>query len=94
MKITKEEYAEGCLEGKNVWDYYLSEEMRKEFIYTIAKEGKLIYNTSFKKPFFRIIYRGKYTLKGVEGKKSIRAILPEKAGDEVRQEIKERISSI
>lgn len=87
MKVIKEKYAEGCLEGKNVWDFALDEDITKSYIDSIGPAGKLIYNSAFNRPFFRLIVKGKYTLKGVEGKKSVRAILPEGAGSEIRAEI-------
>ena len=77
MKIVKVKKIEGCLEGTNVRDILFDLEITKDFIEFLGDHGKLVYNPEMEKPFFRVIVRGKYTLKGSQGNKSIRVILPE-----------------
>lgn len=69
--------AEGCLEGSNVYDLKLVQIISKEFVDYLGKLGKLIYKENYEKPFFRVIVRGKYTIKGVETDNEIRMILPD-----------------
>lgn len=68
---------EGCLEGSNVYDIKLVGEIDKKFIDHLGEMGKLTYKDNYEKPFFRVIVRGKYTLKGVESNSEIRVILPD-----------------
>ncbi len=78
----------GCLEGSNVWDYLLDSTITKRLIDHLGTQGKLIYHEQMDKPFFTVIVRGKYTIKGSEGNKSFRVILPENANMELLDEIK------
>ncbi len=89
MKIIDTKKVEGCLEGTNVRDIKFDRPIDKSFIERLGAFGKLIYADKIDKPFFKLIVRGKYTLKGTQGKTTIRAILPEDAGDETLEEIRE-----
>lgn len=92
MKVMYFEYEEGCLEGRNVHSAFLDSLINREFIEYLGKLGKLSYITDMNKPVFRVIVRGKYTLKGNEGDDRFMIILPE--GDDISplNEIKEFIS--
>ncbi|MCO5250904.1 MAG: hypothetical protein M9949_05725 [Candidatus Kapabacteria bacterium] len=81
MKVIYFEYEEGCLEGRNVHSAYLNDTINKNFIDYLAKLGKLVYITDMNKPVFKVIVRGKYTLKGNEGDDHFMIILPE--GDDI-----------
>lgn len=85
MKIVKIKKIEGCLEGTNVRDILFDSAITREFIDFLGKKGKLIYNQEMEKPFFRVIVRGGYTLKGSLGNKSIRVILPENSEGVIEQ---------
>ena len=61
----------------------------KDFIHYLGKLGKLIYNDKIDKPFYRIIVRGKFTLKGSQGNMTSRVLLPENADDSWLKEISE-----
>jgi len=78
---------DGCLEGRNVWDFLLDKEITKAFIDYLGTNGKLIYQEQMKKPFFTVIVRGRYTIKGSETNHSFRVILPEDADIERLDEI-------
>ena len=93
MKVLKVKKVEDCLEATNVRDIILSRQMDKRFIFYLGQLGKLVYNDNFDKPFFSIIVRGKYTLKGAETNKIIRVMLPEEAGDEMIPGIKNFIET-
>ena len=77
MKIIKIKKIGDCLEGSNVRDILLDNTVDKKFIEYIGELGKLIYNSSMDKPFYKVIVRGQYTLKGAETNKTIRVLLPE-----------------
>lgn len=70
---------EGCLEGSNVYDIKLLTEIDRSLVEHLGKIGKLIYRENYDKPFFRIIVRGKYSIKGVLESNEIRVILPDNA---------------
>lgn len=78
---------EGCLEGTNVYDIRLIGEIDKTLIEYLGKIGKLVYKENYEKPFFRVIVRGKYTLKGVLDDDEIRVILPDEASTKEINEI-------
>ena len=67
MKVKKIKKIEDCLEGTNVRDFLLDGFLNKKFIDYLGKLGKYIYNDEFAKPFFKVIVRGKYTIKGARG---------------------------
>ncbi len=91
MKAEKVKKIEGCLEGTNVKDILLSDEIDKEFIDYLAELGRLIYHQGSGKPFFKVIVRTKYSIKGVLSGKSFRVVLPSEAGDEYISELLEHI---
>lgn len=70
---------DGCLEGTNVYDVRLVGKIDKELIIYLGKIGKLVYKDNYERPFFRVIVRGKYTLKGVMEDDEIRVILPDES---------------
>jgi len=91
MKVVEIKKIDGCLEGRNVWDLLLDDKITKQFIESLGKYGKLIYQDQMQKPYFTIIVRGKFTIKGSENNQSFRAILPENAGMERLDELKEML---
>ncbi|MFC2130230.1 hypothetical protein ACFLSQ_02230 [Bacteroidota bacterium] len=91
MKVIKQKKIEGCLEGTNVKDFLFNNNITRDFIIHLGKLGKLIFTEDIEKPFFRIIVRGKYTLKGSLGNKTIRVLLPEKGDKELIDKLKEYV---
>lgn len=84
MKLIHIKIIEGCLEGTNVRDALFSEPVNASFIKFLGNLGKLIYKENMEKPFFKVIVRGKYTLKGSVGNKTVRIILPELSGNIIK----------
>lgn len=76
MQIIQIKTIEGCLEGTNVKDIIWSEPISREFLDYLALLGKMILNEGSGKPFYKIIVRGQYSIKGVIGADSSRVILP------------------
>ncbi|MCX7736986.1 MAG: hypothetical protein N2319_09760 [Candidatus Kapabacteria bacterium] len=79
MEILKVKKIEDCLEGKNVWDLLLEKPITKGFIYHLGLLGKMIYQDFFPKPFFTLIVKGRFTIKGSEQNQTIRLLLPDDA---------------
>lgn len=87
MKVLKIKKVEDCLESTNVRDILMDSELIKVFIDHLGLLGKLIYYENFKKPFFKVIVRGEYTIKGAQGNKEFRVLLPENADDSIIERI-------
>jgi len=64
----------GCLESFNAKDVFLEKEIKTEFVEHLGKLGKLIYLKELEKPFFKVIVKGKYTIKGSETNNSMRIV--------------------
>ncbi len=77
MEILKVKKIEDCLEGKNVWDLLLNKPITKGFIFHLGLLGKMIYQDFFPKPFFTLIVKGRFTIKGSESNQTIRLLLPD-----------------
>jgi hypothetical protein len=87
MRIIKIKKVEDCLESTNVRDVLLDESISKKFIDHMGKLGKLVYYESFAKPFFKVIVRGEYTIKGAQTNSEFRIMLPESATEEAIEPI-------
>lgn len=86
MKALKTKKINGCFEKMNVHEILLESRISKDLIDYIGDLGKLFYNNKFDKPFFKVIVRGSYTIKGSEGNQSVRVVLPESAnGEQIRE---------
>ena len=93
MKLMYFEYIEGCLEGQNVHDAYLNDEVDKNFSEYLGKLGKFSVYTDFEKPFYRVIVKGKYTIKGSLANNYFRIIMPDDELLNYLQEIKDYINN-
>ena len=93
MKFKEYKIIEDCLEGSNVRDILLDEPSTKEFIYYFEKIGKLLFFDELPKPMYKIIVKGKYTIKGIAGNNTMRVLLPDNESDESLQELKEFINN-
>jgi len=94
MKVIATKNIENCLTGKNVWDIELSNVIGEDFLHHIGKLGKLTSHSFKPKPYFTLIVRGKYTIKGSVGNKTVRIILPDTAEQKVPDELIDYIDSI
>jgi len=91
MKVIKTKKMDGCFESSNARDIMLDGIITFEFIQYLGKLGKLIYNDKINNPFFIVMVRGKCTIKGSQGNKSIRVLLPVTFWEEIIEELKEFI---
>ncbi|TAL69316.1 MAG: hypothetical protein EPN82_07175 [Bacteroidetes bacterium] len=92
MKVLRVKNINDCFESTNVRDAIVDAPISKSFIDYLGKLGKLIYEASLEKPYFKVIVRAKYTIKGSQGNKTIRMMFPENAGDMYVDEIVEYIN--
>lgn len=93
MNLVYYEIVEDCIEAKNVYDAYLCINNNNKFIDYLGKLGKLVYFEDFDKPYFKVIVRGEYTLKGVKDDSKIRVLLPDDAGVDSLDVIKKYINN-
>ena len=82
MKHLQVKKIEGCLEGTNVKDILWDGEVTREFIDYISILGKLIINDTIGKPFYKLIIRGQFSVKGAIGTKSSRVVFGSESNPE------------
>lgn len=82
----------GCLDAENVKELTLDSEITKEFVEYLAQLGKLIYQAELEKPFFKVIVRAKYTIKGSLANNTIRIYLPNQNSEEYLKEFVDYIN--
>ncbi len=79
MNILNSKKVEGCLESSSILDIYFDQPIEKDFAKYIGKLGKYVIAETVGKPYFRIIVRSKYTIKGSIGNKKCRIVFPDGA---------------
>ncbi|ROL58391.1 hypothetical protein D9V84_01255 [Bacteroidetes/Chlorobi group bacterium Naka2016] len=77
MKVVKQKKVDDCYESSNTVDLLLSAPITKDFVEHLGKLGKLLLFEEFDIPYFKVIVKGEYTIKGAFGRKTIRILLPE-----------------
>ena len=92
MNIKSVHKVQGCLEGTNVRDIYFDEPITVAFAEYLCRLGHSVFRREIEKPFFKVMVRGRYTLKGSVGNVAARIILPTPDDEGVIEEIDEFIS--
>lgn len=92
MEIVKIKKMSNCLEGQTIKEFYLDEEMDKDFIDYLSKKGKMKYYPFLERSFFKI-FSEDFILKGLDGNSHIRVIFNTKDFEKLEEEIKKYISS-
>ncbi len=87
MKVVMTKKIEGCLEGTNVYDILFDCVSDKKFVDYLSRLGSLSFNDQMAKPYYRIISKGKFTVRGSLGNHTVRVTLPENAPKETMDEI-------
>jgi len=77
MRVLKQKKVSDCYESRNTIDFVLSAPITKKFVEHLGQLGKLLLFDEFDIPYFKVIVKGEYTIKGAFGKKTIRILLPE-----------------
>ncbi len=81
MKVLKVKIIDDCYESSNTRDILLDGTITKQFVEYLGRLGKLLVFEEFDIPYFKVIVKGEYTIKGAFGKKTIRILLPEDVPD-------------
>jgi hypothetical protein len=81
MKVVKQKKVTDCYESSNTIDFILSAPITKPFVEHLGQLGKLLVFDEFDIPYFKVIVKGEYTIKGAFGKMTIRILLPEDVED-------------
>jgi len=74
MKITGVRHIEDCFDGSYVHEILFDADITSTFIESLGTEGKLQYYRSFARPFFKAVLADRFTIKGVEGNRTIRVL--------------------
>lgn len=94
MKVKGHKKVEGCLEATNVTDIFLDSSIDQTSLNILSQIGKLVVYNEIDNPFFKIIVKGKYTIKGSIGNKSLRILLPENSEMNIILELIDIINKI
>ena len=86
MKIVNRKKVEDCFDGSSVFTYWFDNKWHKEAIEKLNSLGELQYFPEFPRPFFRLIGKKGFQVKGVEGENNCRVILPGAGKEEIKLE--------
>lgn len=75
MKVIHVKDQEDCFDGSLMKDILLDCLVTKSFIEFIGEKGDLSYFPNFARPFFKVIVKGHYFLKGIENNASLNLVL-------------------
>jgi len=75
MKIIDVKHIEDCFDGSFIKELLFDESISESFIKSIGKFGKLSYFKDFARPFYKIVFRDNFYIKGVEGNNTARVLL-------------------
>jgi len=94
MKIVEIKHIEDCFDGSFIKEILFDEPVIEFIIKKIGKYGNLHYYKDFARPFYKIIFRDNFYLKGVENNLTMRVLMNNEADLELLNEIlnKEEIS--
>jgi len=93
LKIIKISEAESCADGNIGYDIYFDKNTDQNFIDYLAKLGKIKIDNTFDVPYFKIIVKGYYTLKGSLGQNFLRMIVPESIFKHIFDEFEKYITN-
>ena len=72
MKILELRELEDCLNNPHLKEVLLDGIITNDLIKKLAVLGELTYSAGFSPAFFKIEFAGKYIIKGIEGKNTLR----------------------
>ncbi len=82
MRIVNIKELEDCFDGSFMKEVLFDETVSRKFIHYLGESGDFEYFPSFAKPFYRVVKKGLYQIKGVEGNRTLRIILNRKNREE------------
>lgn len=74
MNIVDVRHIEDCFDGSYLYEILFDTEITSTFIEALGTEGRLQYHRDFARPFFKAVFNGRFTIKGVEGNTSVRLL--------------------
>lgn len=74
MKIIDVRHIEDCFDGSFMYEILFDTDVAPAFIQSLGIEGQLQYFPSFTRPFFKAVFENRFTVKGVEGNRSVRIL--------------------
>lgn len=75
MDVIAIKHIEDCFDGSFIQEFILNEPITEAFIRFLGQQGQLQYYPSFARPFFKIVFKGDFYIKGVQGNTTMRALL-------------------
>ena len=78
MRIIDVRHIEDCFDGSYMYEILFDADVTPVFIQSLGTEGQLQYHRSFARPFFKAVFKDRFTLKGVEGNRTVRVLSYEK----------------
>ncbi|HRP02822.1 MAG TPA: hypothetical protein PLE30_09265 [Candidatus Kapabacteria bacterium] len=94
MRILYLEMIETCVEAKSAYDIFFTDIIKQGFVEKFSDLGKIIIKSNLDKPFFKVIVRGKYTIKGIIGNDNFRVLMADNSGIEELNELKYIINDL
>lgn len=93
MKIVRIKDIEDCFDGSSIKEILFDEGVTKEFVHYLGRAGRLQYFPSLVRPFFRIDDSKRYSIKGIEGNKTVRIVLYRMEHENGLNELKKLITN-
>jgi len=93
MKIAKVKHIEDCFDGSYIHEILFDTEITCDAIKALGCMGDLQYYPYFARPFFKIIVDKRFSLKGVEGNRTMRILSYEKDMDSTLKSISDAIAA-
>lgn len=75
MQILEIKHIEDCFDGTFIKEILFNKTVEEDFICFLAEYGKLSYFKNFARPFYKIIFRNNFYIKGVQGNNTARMLL-------------------
>lgn len=94
MKILYLTLIETCAEAQNAYDVFFTDEINEDFIEKFNDVAKISYSKFGEKKYFRIIVKGKYTIKGFINNDNFRVLLADNLEVNFINELKEFINNL
>ena len=94
MKILHISIVETCTEAKDAYDVYFNDVIQEDFIEKFRPLGKIVYTDIYYKKYFKVIVRGKYTIKGFIDNDNFRVLFGNSNNESYLEELKQFIGLI
>ncbi len=83
MKIIDVRHIEDCFDGSYMYEVLFDTDVEPSYIEALGIEGQLQYHRNFARPFFKAVFEGRFTLKGVQGNRTVRVLVYDRNLDPV-----------